>query len=160
MKLFSLQRRRERFIIIHCHKIYSGLAPNDVGLEFKNHPRFGLLCKRQPLKSKNAKIRTIRHNFFSDVAPRLFNIIPAQVKAVTGTEKFKEALDKVLINIPDKPPIAGYPSQNHNSLTELVSCLREEEKKMRWKIDETMTSTPPVAVQQLAALSDGSKRNR
>ena len=160
LKLFSLQRRRERFIIIHCHKIYSGLAPNDVGLEFKNHPRFGLLCKRQPLKSKNAKIRTIRHNFFSDVAPRLFNIIPAQVKAVTGTEKFKEALDKVLINIPDKPPIAGYPSQNHNSLTELVSCLREEEKKMRWKIDETMTSTPPVAVQQLAALSDGSKRNR
>jgi len=107
------------------------------------------LCKRQPLKIKNAKIRTIRHNFFSD-----------QVKAETGTEKFKEALDKVLINIPDKPPIAGYPSHNHNnSLNELVSCLREEEKKMRWKIYETMTSTPPVAVEELAALSVGSNNN-
>ena len=37
LKLFSIQRRRERFIIIHAQKIYLKLAPNDVNLQFHEH---------------------------------------------------------------------------------------------------------------------------
>ena len=37
LKLFSLQRRRERFQIIHTWKIYKKLAPNDLNLKFHNH---------------------------------------------------------------------------------------------------------------------------
>ena len=55
LKLFSLQRRRERFIIIHTFKIYRSLAPNDLNLQFHDHPRLGPQCKRLPLKSKSAK---------------------------------------------------------------------------------------------------------
>ncbi len=128
LKLYSLQRRRERFIILHCWKIYLGLAPNDVGLTFFHHIRFGLQCKRRPLRSKRAKIRSIRHNFFSDVAPRLFNILPSSIKQKPNLATFKAALDQLLSKVPDHPPIAGYPCINHNSLTELASYLREEVK--------------------------------
>ena len=120
LKLYSLQRRRERFIILHCWKIYLGLAPNDVGLSFFHHIRFGLQCKRRELRSKRAKIRSIRHNFFSDVAPRLFNILPSSIKQKPNLATFKAALDQLLSKVPDHPPIAGYPCINHNSLTEEV----------------------------------------
>lgn len=36
LNLMSLQRRRERYIIIYACKIHRGLVPNDLGLEFYN----------------------------------------------------------------------------------------------------------------------------
>ena len=118
LKLCSLQRYRERFIILHCWKIYLGLAPNDVGLTFFHHIRFGLQCKRRPLRSKRAKIPSIR----------LLNILPSSIKQKPNLATFKAALDQLLSKVPEHPLIAGYPCINHNSLTELASYLREEVK--------------------------------
>ena len=118
LKLFSLQRRRERFIIIHTFKIYKGLAPNDLNLQFHNHPRLGPQCKRLPLKSKNSKIKTLRFNFYSHAAPRLFNLVPGKIKKVKSVDLFKNLLDKLLFQIPDTPPTPGYKRINSNSLTE------------------------------------------
>ena len=76
LKLFSLQRRRERFIIIHTYKIYKKLAPNDLNIQFHDNPRLGIQCKRLSLKSNiTTKVKSLRYNFFSHSAPRLFNVI-------------------------------------------------------------------------------------
>ena len=39
LKLYSLMRRRERFIAIHMYKIANGLVPNNLSLEFYNTSR-------------------------------------------------------------------------------------------------------------------------
>ena len=39
MKLMSVQRRRERYIVLHMWKIYCGIVPNDVGVEFYSNDR-------------------------------------------------------------------------------------------------------------------------
>ena len=130
LKLFSLQRRRERFIIIHTWKIYNNLAPNDLNLQFHINPRLGIQAKRLRLPSKIASLKTIRFNFFSHNAPRLFNLIPGQIKDAKSVPSFKKQLDTLLMKIPDNPPIPGYKRANTNSLTEWVSSIQQAKSQM------------------------------
>ena len=130
LNLYSLQRRRERFAIIHSYKIYKNLAPNDINLQFHDNPRLGIQCKRLPIKAKSAKIETIRFNFFSHSAPRLFNLIPKQIKAAKSVNSFKNLLDKFLSKIPDKPPVTGYKRQNANSLCDWVGHVQQVRSQM------------------------------
>ena len=130
LKLFSLQRRRERFIIIHAHKIYMQLAPNDVNLQFHEHQRLGTQCKRLPLKSKIASVKTLRDNFFSHLAPKLYNLVPKIIKSAKNINSFKRKLDIFLMKIPDSPPISGYIRQNSNSITEWVGSIQQAKKQM------------------------------
>ena len=130
LKLFSLQRRRERFIIIHTWKVYKHLAPNDVGLKFHEHARLGIQADRLPLKAKSAKVKTLRHNFFSHTGPRLFNLIPGHIKNAKSVQSFKNQLDKFLMKIPDYPPIPGYKRANTNSLVDWVTNIQQARTEM------------------------------
>ena len=130
LKLYSLQRRRERFILIHTFRIYKQLAPNDLKIQFSLHPRLGLQCKRLPLNSKITKINNLRFNFFSHLAPRLFNLIPGEIKNVNTVDAFKNKLDELLKHIPDTPPTPGYKRVNSNSLIEWGSSIQEAKRKM------------------------------
>ena len=38
MSLMSLQRRRERYIILQVWKILNGVSPNDIGMKFRETP--------------------------------------------------------------------------------------------------------------------------
>ena len=130
LKLFSLQRRRDRFIIIHTYKIYKNLAPNDINIQFHDNPRLGIQCKRLPVKSKVTKVKSLRYNFFSHSAPRLFNVIPGQIKRAESVESLKKQLDKFLFKIPDNPPTAGYTRANNNSLPEWVTAINDVKRQM------------------------------
>ena len=123
LKLFSLQRRRERFIFIHMWKIFKCLAPNDLNFQFQNHIRLGPQCKHKNFRSPSRALQTIRHNYFSCVGPRLFNIIPSFIKNANTLETLKSRLDKFLSKLPDEPPTPGYPSSNSNSLLELTYSI-------------------------------------
>ena len=48
LKLLSLQRRRERYMIIHVWKISSQNAPNDINMEFRQNSRLGIRVKIPP----------------------------------------------------------------------------------------------------------------
>ena len=124
LKLYSLQRRRERYVLIHAYKIYLKLAPNDPNLEFHNHPRLGLQCRRKMIKTKVARIQTLRFNYFSHYAPRLFNVLPAKIKTAKTIMAFKHKLDKLLKRVPDTPPIKGYPRLNNNTLPEWLGSIQ------------------------------------
>ena len=41
LKLMSLQRRRERYIILQMWKLLHGLSPNEIGVQFKDKDRHG-----------------------------------------------------------------------------------------------------------------------
>ena len=117
LNLHSLQRRRERYIIIHVWKILNQVSPNDLLLEFIECPRFGIKAKVPPLKSCSlAKPKTLYEHSFAVQGPRLWNIVPKKLKAVKHLNDFKEKLSGFLLSFPDKPPVKGYTRENRNSL--------------------------------------------
>ena len=65
LKLMSLQRRRERYCIVHVWKILNCEAPNDTGFEFQTHPRLGVKAKIPSLnKSAQLSVRRDYDNSF------------------------------------------------------------------------------------------------
>ena len=127
LRLYSLQRRRERYTIIHLWKVYKGLSPNDLDLTFYEHQRLGPQCKR-PKINGSAHTDTLKFNSFVSRGPALFNIIPKDVKCVKTdnpncdeAQRFKNSLDKFLKKFPDTPPTPGYVAINGNSLLEWVT---------------------------------------
>ena len=75
--LMSLQRRRERYIIILVWKTLHELAPNDIGIIFYEHIRLGTRCRIPPLKRTSSAIfKSIYDKSFAVMGPKLWNIIP------------------------------------------------------------------------------------
>ena len=130
LKLFSLQRRRERYMFIHLWKIYKGLAPNDIQFEFQNHIRLGPQCRRRNYQCRTASLQTTRYNFFSSTAPRIFNIMPAHIKNAKNPETLKLRLDRLLCTLPDHPPTPGYRTVTSNSLLELTRLINQNGAQM------------------------------
>ena len=116
LKLYSLQRRRERYMLITMWKISVGLLPNQLNIEFYITPRFGIKARRKISKAKNVHLRTIRFNYFTSIGPGLFNLLPKKLKEASTLETFKKKLDIFLKHFPDLPPCPGYSCANSNSI--------------------------------------------
>ena len=121
LNLLSMQRRRERYQIIHIWKISQGLIPNDLNLQFYETSRFGLKCKRPQFNQKRRRISNIKFNSFTSNGPALFNCIPPSIKSAKSLNSFKNKLQLYLKSFPDTPPTPNYIAPNHNSLLEWVS---------------------------------------
>ena len=120
--LYSLQRRRERYCIIHVWKILWKFAPNDIEMAFHDNLRLGPVAEIPKLKAKRQHTNTLRNQSFSCHGPRLFNILPKELKLLDTLPSFKLQLDKFLKLIPDTPPTPGYVAANSNSLIDWASC--------------------------------------
>ena len=110
LKIYSLQRRRERYMIIYIYKIKVGLVQNP-GVVFEYNPRTKLRAIPSNNTNINTKVRRMRETSFFNIAPRLFNTLPISLRELEvssnsekdSIETFKRKLDKHLANIPDLP---------------------------------------------------------
>ena len=129
LKLYSLQRRRERYDILYVWKILEKIVPNlsplsnrQVQLIDDISGRKGRLCK-VPIPDKKAALstKTLINNSFIVRATKLFNVLPKSIRDVSGCElgTFKQALDEYLATLPDKPAVTGF-SIESNSLLDVV----------------------------------------
>jgi hypothetical protein len=106
LRLFSLQRRRERYMIIYVWKIFEEIVP-----QFSNPMIFTLSGRRGRLCSisnvEPGRIGTLCYNSFRWRAARLFNSIPKCIRNVSNcsTDCFKRRLDNYLSSVPDNPCI-------------------------------------------------------
>ena len=120
LKLQSLQRRRERYIIIHTWKILNNLTNNDVGITFQDTgslTRMGIVANVPPLpRSIPARAVTLYENSFAVRAPKLWNCLPKPVKAAKTLDAFKSTLGSFTDQIPDLPPTNGCIGVNNNSI--------------------------------------------
>ena len=117
LKLMSLQRRRERYRIVHVWKILNCEAPNDTGFEFQTHPRLGVKAKIPSLnKSAQLSVRRDYDNSFRVRAAQLWNLLPPELGVITSLDRFKEGLGRFLDQYPDTPPVPGYTTVNDNSM--------------------------------------------
>ena len=119
LKIMSLQRRRERIIIMHVWKIKNRVYPNSIDLEFKLHKRSNAMrAVLKPLPRIRGKLLNLFENSFGINACKLWNILPACLTHIDSITAFTKQLALFLSNVPDEPPLPGYPFLDNNSLTE------------------------------------------
>ena len=109
LRLYSQERRRERYQIIFLWKVGQGLVKG-YDVTFTQHERRGRLMKLAPLcNTSPAAVRKARESSLRVRGAKLFNTIPRDLRdTVTGTtDQFKAKLDEWLSNIPDQPSIPG-----------------------------------------------------
>ena len=112
LNLYSLQRRRERYIIIYVWKIIQGLVPNLEGsskIRVADTGRQGLKCVRPELtEGRRTRFGTRKENSLVVYGQKLFNHIPKDIRGHHGSlESFKGKLDRFLKTIPDQPILHG-----------------------------------------------------
>ena len=113
LNILSLQRRRERFIIIMIFKIINNISPNDLNIEVSTSERRGIKVKVPALnKDSSQRARALYEASFGVVGPKLWNKLPRDLTLITKKCTFKTALSRYLSNIPDRPPVQGQASRN------------------------------------------------
>ena len=110
LKIYSLERRRERMQIFYIYKILLGTVPNP-GFTFKYNIR--TKYRMDPMMKQHAKawIRKIRNSSFFVRGPQLYNSLPQHLRELEDTtkttatnfEKFKKDLDQYLETLEDQP---------------------------------------------------------
>ena len=119
LKLMSLQRRRERYIILMMWKILHNVVPNSSDIQFKTTHRHGVVAVIPQLsRSSSLHSQSLYDGSFTVIGPKLWNKVPQTVKAAESFIKFKYSLSDFLALIPDQPPVAGYSSSWTNSLVD------------------------------------------
>lgn len=116
LSLMSLQRRRERYIILHMWKILHHHTRNDLNIQFSLRPRFGYQAIVPHIRNCSRAIQTIYDSSFAVIGPKLWNTIPYILNTNTDFNSFKNRISKFLLSIPDKPPLRGHTSVNSNSI--------------------------------------------
>ena len=120
--LQSLQRRRERFIIIHVWKLLNKKVPNDISMEFYYNDRLGWKTKLPKLYGRaKPSAKTIYDASFAVIGAKLWNLLPKDVNTHITLDNFKIHLGKFISNIPDRPPVTNYKSTNNNSILDWLS---------------------------------------
>ncbi|CAL4095372.1 unnamed protein product [Meganyctiphanes norvegica] len=115
LKLYSLERRRERYMIINAWQQIEEISENVLGLKARRLGRSRRLVSTMiPLGINGKRIkdrdRTLIHNSTAKKMERIFNVIPPDLRNITGvkTETFKRHLDVWLQMVPDTPKIDDY----------------------------------------------------
>ena len=132
LNLMSLQRRRERYMILQIFKILHGICPNDLNIQFAPPSRLGVKAIIPNLnRAASQRHQTLYDKSFAVLGPRLWNTIPTELTQVGFRQQFKNSLTNYLLLIPDKPPVLGYCCHNNNSLFSW-SEKRAESQLLRW----------------------------
>ena len=129
LKMYSQERRMERYRIIYAWKILEGISPN-CGLVSQTSDRRGRELRIPAIRGKE-RIQTLREASFQVHGPRLFNSLPIPIRDLNkiSVDQFKYKLDIYLQSIPDEPNLHGYVPSVCNQLSgnpsnSLVDCAK------------------------------------
>ena len=108
LKLYSVQRRHERYKIIYIYKIKENMVPNistTHGLQFFSNRRQGCMCRIPSYPLHHNLAVKARNSSFTLTASSLWNCLPKHIRDISGlsVEAFKRRLDRVLNLYPDEP---------------------------------------------------------
>ena len=108
LKLYSLERRRDRYAIIYVWKIMQGMVPNLTSsdrIKCSDSLRLGRFCQIPSLNHSAPRyVQTLRENSFCVHGPRLFNVLEKNLRDFNGSlDTFNKNLDKYLDTVEDVP---------------------------------------------------------
>ena len=127
LRLYSQERRRERYSIIFIWKIAMGLV-DGYSLNISNQGRRGRICDVKIIpRTTQAQVKKAMESSLGVKGAKLFNILPQDIRNISSDKVtvFKRALDKYLSGIPDEPTIEeqGRAAET-NSLLHQIPLLR------------------------------------
>ena len=134
LHLFSLQRRRERYMILYIWKIIHGIVP-DIGLKYAASNTNEAIKLQLPRLAGPAHASRLFERSILYHGVRLYNALPAALRKpiahgeTADAEAFKRQLDKFLSAVPDQPgpPKGGKCRQAEtNSIIHQVNFQREQ----------------------------------
>ena len=110
LKIYSLERRRERMQILYTYKIILGAVPNP-GFTWNYCRRTKQVRVTPKISHKQGWINTVRNCSFATIGPKLFNALPKEIRKLPNSTKtikqnikdFKKLVDEYLSQIPDVP---------------------------------------------------------
>ena len=129
LHIYSLQRRRDRYLFILIYKMVAGLhAPvgfsqNDIRSSGRRN------ISITPVYSKGGRkrkwVQTLQHHSFAAQAIRLFNVLPPELRVIhASVDVFKSRLDGWLVTVPDEPDTPNRTTAApSNSLVDQVTYL-------------------------------------
>ena len=128
LQIYSLQRRRDRYMAIYIWKILEGNVPN-FSPPIKCHisARRGRLCNSGVVPTGH--LGTLCHNSFRSKAATIFNCLPKHIRDLVNcanTSIFKRALDYHLCSIEDSPMVP-------NECNSLTSRSKENAINKKWR---------------------------
>ena len=135
LNLYSLERRRERYLVIYAWQMIEGIKENVLKLQSTNGRIRAIWSKpiRWSFRGKKIKhsSRSIVHNSTAKRMERLFNCLPPYIRNIKGktVDTFKRTLDKWLQTIPDLPKIDNYGARvaaEDNSLINQAAVARRQ----------------------------------
>ena len=109
LKLYSQERRRERYQVIFLWKITQGLVKG-YNVEFRSDDRRGRTILQKPVNWHcRANVKKATESSLGVKGAKLFNLLPTEIRNISSdkVEHFKTALDKFLSKVPDQPTIPG-----------------------------------------------------
>ena len=113
----SLQRRRERFIILCMWKVLHRKTSNDLNIRFQTRSRTGTQAIVPALSRRSSALhQSLYDNSFAVLGPKLWNCVPYHLNGIAQFDLFKKELTAFLLSMPDTPPAKGYTPQNSNSI--------------------------------------------
>ena len=126
LDIMSLQRRREKAIIILVWKIKNNKTPNDINLEFKINSRNSeTKAVVKPMAKSKGKIQTSYENSLVIKSAKIWNKLPFKLTETSNFLLFKNKLEKYLNYFPDEPPVHGYFHKSKNSLLDYQALSYE-----------------------------------
>ena len=112
LKIYSLERRRERMQILYLYKMILHAVPNP-GFKWNYCLRQKCLRFTPKISHKQGWAHTLRNSSFAAIGPQLFNSLPPELRGIPDPENtneknirdFKKSVDEYLRGIPDIPGV-------------------------------------------------------
>ena len=149
LSLYSLERRRDRYMIIYVWRILEEQMPNFAnpdrgGIQANLHIRRGRSCRVPSVSSQvPSSVQKLRYSSFAIRGPRLFNTLPTELrnKSDCTVDTFKRSLDKYLRTVPDEPQIPGYTAMRRAESNSLIHMTRFSTAQQAPMLEELHEST-------------------
>merc|ERR1712106_621675 len=129
LKLYSLERRRERYMILNTWQQIEGQRDNIMSFEINERARHRTIKATRVKWNRHSKNSSVIFNSPALKMMRLFNAIPGELRDTTEVkiDTFKRKLDKWLLSVPDTPII-----DNYKAAAESNSIVHQAAHRRNW----------------------------
>ena len=110
LRLYSQERRRERYQIIFLWKISQGLVSGyDVDFISTGTRRGRMIAPKPVIRTAPLPVRKAREQSLSVRGAKVFNLLPENLRSMNTdhVDTFKNHLDTFLSSVPDQPTVTG-----------------------------------------------------
>ena len=109
LKMYSQERRRERYMIIFLWKLSQNLVCGYNVTFYENQRRGRLIMPSYAPQRASAQVKKARESSLKVKGAKLFNLLPAYLRNINAdnVDIFKQELDWYLGSVPDEPTVAG-----------------------------------------------------